>query len=129
MVLIIDTSRTSHIGIKIKQDQKTLADKKIAARFKQSERLLSNIYKILKQEGVDLFRVQEIQVVVTGETFTGLRIGVVTANALAYALGVPVRAVDGSGRVRKERIIQERGFHIASPEYNNPPNITTKNKD
>src|SRR6056297_972023 len=98
MVLSIDTSKTSSIGLKLKQGSKILADKKIAARLRQAEKLLPGIQQILEQEGLDISQVREIQVVVTGETFTGLRVGVVTANALVYALGIPIRAVDESGR-------------------------------
>ncbi len=106
-----------------------MADKKIAARLRQAEKLLPGIQQILEQEGLDISQVREIQVVVTGETFTGLRVGVVTANALVYALGIPIRAVDESGREKKKQIIQEKGFYIVFPEYQKPPNITTKYKD
>jgi|GEM_PF-4859888 len=46
-------------------------------------------------------------------TFSRVRLGVVTANALAWALGIPL-------------IVCGRRVRIAQPIYNAPPNITLK---
>ena len=51
--------------------------------------------------------------------FTALRIGVVTANALGYGLGIPVRGL--GGKVKSKRL---SGFDVTRPIYNRKPNIT-----
>lgn len=126
MTLVIDTSKTSWIKIKLKEGRETIVEDSVEAKLKQSEKLLSLISQTLKKGKLKLSDISEIRVVATGETFTGLRIGVVTANTLGYALGVPVRAVNSSGKEEKEQIIEEKDIQIVSPKYNKPPNIDIK---
>lgn len=106
MELYINTGSKSLIILELKQNKKIIARKEIAAPHRQSEKLLLNIDKILKDNKQKLSDLKDILVETRGEGFTSLRIGVVTANALAYAL--------------KDK------FKIARPEYSNLPNITLK---
>lgn len=127
MILIIDTSQTSSIEVKIKKGEKEeVIENKDEAEFKQAERLLPLISQTLEKADLELKDITEVRVVVTGETFTGLRIGVVTANALGYGLNVPVWAIDISGEKNKEQTLKQDDLYIVSPQYKKPPNITTK---
>ena len=59
-------------------------------------------------------------------SFTGLRIGLSVANALAYGLQVPIIAATGTGWSDKGRraLSQGKDEQVALPEYGSPPHIT-----
>lgn len=85
MKLLIDTSDNTKtiVGLDEKRLEKaTGADK--------SQQVLLLIDKILKDNGKVLSDLTEIEVVVGPGSFTGLRVGVAVANALAWALKIPV---------------------------------------
>ena len=58
-----------------------------------SRRLMPNIISLLKDCGLDLKGVEAIGVSLGPGSFTGLRIGVVTAKTLAQVLGVPISGI------------------------------------
>ena len=92
MKLLIDTSDREKILVGLKGKRFTSKAKEGA-----SQRLLPFIDEVLKQEGVSLKEISEIEVE-TGAglpagrqgSFTGPRVGVSVANALGWALGIPV---------------------------------------
>jgi hypothetical protein len=82
-----------------------------------------------------------IEVVNRGGTFTSLRIGVATANALGYALNIPVigigelkpaskkweHEVSKSKSPESESLkVRSQRFNLVAPEYDKEPNITLK---
>jgi tRNA threonylcarbamoyladenosine biosynthesis protein TsaB len=75
--------------------------------------------ELLAEQKLDWSDLGAIQVVNQGGSFTSLRIGVVTANALAYALGLPVTGTHGQP-------LQSEDYQIIEPEYSSQPNITCK---
>lgn len=77
---------------------------------------------MLKKAGVELKQLEKIRVVNKGGSFTALRIGVITANALGYALGIPVEGTAGAARRDKA------GFDVVEPVYEKEPNITVSKK-
>ncbi|MFH0923133.1 MAG: hypothetical protein V1825_00175 [Candidatus Falkowbacteria bacterium] len=123
MTLYINTTQSHNIEIAIKKGDKILAKKKFSAKFRQAEKLLPEIKKILDKSMLKLSDIGKIQVVNKGTdktSFTALRIGVVTANALGYALGVPVIGCRMSD-------VGCRKFNIVKPIYCKEPNITAHN--
>lgn len=116
MILYIDTTKDKTIEISLKKDGKDLFKKEIKADFDQAKKLLPVISKALKDSKAELIEISGIEVANKGGSFTSLRIGVVTANALGYALGVPVKAPFGEGK-------QESGFDVVEPFYDREPNI------
>ncbi len=116
MELYLDTSESSTIKIAIKKDDLVLFEKSLEAKYQQSEKLLIAIDDLLTKNNVKLVEIKKIIVKESGEGFSSLRIGVVTANALAYGLGIPVEGITGKS-------IELGSFNIVKPEYNSEPNI------
>lgn len=103
--LLIDTTQfdTAYLALKDKQG-KIIKEKKFAAGKKLSERLVLEIDKVVGSNPKNL---EAIEVKTGPGSFTGIRIGVAVANALGFALNIPVN----KGR-------------MAIPEYGREPNIT-----
>lgn len=122
MILAIDTTKNNIIAVSVKDGKKSVIKKKFASAHRQAEDLLPAIDKTLKAKGLKLAEIEKIQVANQGGSFTSLRIGAVTANALAYALGIEAKGMRG-----KEKKIGRRGkFRVVEPYYNAEPRITKK---
>lgn len=121
MVLYIDTNDKEIIVLQIIRDKEVLFQNKFKARFRQAEKLLAEIDKLLSKSKIKLKDLKTIRVENKGESFTSLRIGVITANALGFALGIPVETE--TGKVKKQK-----GFSVVKPEYSQEPNITVSKK-
>lgn len=122
MILCVDTTQNGKMEIALKKKGKVTARKIIATHRDEAEKLLAAIDKLLKVNKLMLKDIRGIEVKNVGGSFTSLRIGVVTANALGYALGVPVKSGNrdkGLG-IRKKKL----KFDVVNPIYNKGPNIT-----
>jgi len=122
MDLVIDTGNKKYIYIALKQGNKVLAEKKQTAERKQSELLLASIDKLLKNNNFKISDIDVIYVNPAGDSFSALRIGVVTANALGFALKIPVKVLNSS----EIGCLYNKNFNIVEPKYNKEPNITKK---
>lgn len=124
MTLSINTTHNDAVEIVLKRrDGLVMAKKKFKARFKQAEKLLPAIDKLLKANRLKLSDLSSIAVENSGGSFTSLRIGVVMANALAYALKIPVADSHGAGKTVKSG---RRSFKVIEPRYDREPEITAK---
>lgn len=117
--LFIDTVSQPGVRVAIKQADKLIAERFWAGDRQQAEQLLPGILELLTEQKLSWSDLSAIQVANQGGSFTSLRIGVVTANALAYALGLAVTGTDGQP-------LQIDGCQIVEPEYSGQPNITIK---
>lgn len=90
MLLIIDTSTKKSLIVMV--FTKGFVKKVFGANFDHSEKLLPEIFKLLKNRG--LKKVKKIVVISGPGSYTGLRVGIATANALGYALDVPVLGIN-----------------------------------
>ncbi|MEK7558195.1 MAG: tRNA (adenosine(37)-N6)-threonylcarbamoyltransferase complex dimerization subunit type 1 TsaB [Patescibacteria group bacterium] len=124
MILYIDTTKNDQVTIIVKDNGAEVVAKSFSAPRQQAERLLPEIDKLLKNKKIKLKDLEKIEIENSGGSFTSLRIGVVTANALGYSLGIPVVGFSGENKVIKNK--NSREFSIVEPIYNREPNITVK---
>lgn len=96
MILYIDTVLNDKILLALLKEKagsfKIISVKEIKAPRLQSEKLLPSIDTLLKKNNFSAKNIKKIIVNNHGGSFTSLRIGVITANALAFALKIPVLA-------------------------------------
>lgn len=85
MNLYIDTTKPLQATVKIN-------DKEIIKNYQtpQEQNILSAIDEILKTNSIELKDLKNIEVNPGPGSFTGSRVGVAIANALAFALNIPV---------------------------------------
>lgn len=119
MILTINTTVEPDILVSLNVKGKDIS-KRIAAPRQQAEKLLPLIEELLKDQKFDISEIKEIRVQNQGGNFTSLRIGVLTANALAYALGIKVKPLQGKG------VFDFKGGRAVKPEYEFEPNIGRK---
>jgi tRNA threonylcarbamoyladenosine biosynthesis protein TsaB len=119
MTLYINTVSSDELTVAVRDGAKTLAQKKIKAPRQQGEKLMPAIAALLKKYKIKLSDLKKVVVANRGGSFTSLRIGVITANALAYALNIPVLAeAPAAGRRKKF------GRHaLVEPLYDRAPDI------
>jgi len=124
MILYINTISADEIIIALYNKAKLIITKKIIAPRQQSEKLLPAIDKLLKSKKIKLTDLEKIRVENYGGSFTSLRIGVITANALAYALKIPVEASSEISKKNKKF----GAYSIVEPVYDREPNIGISKK-
>ncbi|MDB5185069.1 MAG: hypothetical protein JWN38_877 [Candidatus Saccharibacteria bacterium] len=95
-----------------------------------AETIHVKIRDLLADQSKELHDVAAIVVFQGPGSFTGLRIGIATANALADGLGVPVVAEMSDDWVGKGigRLLNGEADQVALPEYGAAPHITPQKK-
>lgn len=101
---------------------------KIKAPYQQSEKLLLAMEKLLKAK---IIKLKGIIVVIGPGSFSSLRIGLATANALAYVLNLPLIGIKKEQKKREEKLIEEgikkikkiKKFKQLLPFYGQAPKI------
>jgi tRNA threonylcarbamoyladenosine biosynthesis protein TsaB len=92
LILGIETA-TRTGGVAIFSDDGLLAEYTLNIEVTHSERLMATVDRVLTDTGISLRSIEGIAVSAGPGSFTGLRIGVSTAKALAWTTGLPVAAV------------------------------------
>jgi len=134
MILIINTADQKQVFIGLANKGKLVTKKKFQAQYQQAEKLLVEIDKLLKTQNSKLITLTGIVVVTGPGPFTALRIGVITANTLAWALKIPVTGIklaefeniDDLIKVSEERMKKANVGTIIEPFYGRESNITSK---
>jgi tRNA threonylcarbamoyladenosine biosynthesis protein TsaB len=124
MTLYINTVSHDEIIIALREGAKVLASKKIKAPRQQAEKLVPAIDALLKSQTIKLSALKKITVANCGGSFTALRIGVITANALAYALKIPVEA-EPKTSIKNKKF---GPYSLVEPVYDREPNIGISKK-
>jgi len=92
LALGIETS-TPTASIALMDDESLIAEVLFSGQMNLAEQLAPRIKELLVHEGVRLAGLDGIAVSLGPGSFTGLRIGVATAKALAHAVGLPLVGV------------------------------------
>ena len=134
MYLYLDTTERDSFQVSLVDKGKVLKHKTVLSVRQHSEKLLKAINGLLKAHGINApaftkegsrGRLKGIAVVKGPGSFTSLRVGVATANALAFALGVPARGVRPGFVLQKlDSLFKKKQNNIVLPEYGQPPHIT-----
>ncbi len=118
MILNIDTSDNENIKLSLQREDGKVFDLVEPAHRQQGEKLLPSLEKMLKKAKTKLSDIKEVRVANSGGSFTSLRIGVTTANALAYAVGASIGADGGE--------LKSGDFGVVAPLYDREPDIGGK---
>jgi tRNA threonylcarbamoyladenosine biosynthesis protein TsaB len=95
-VLAIDTSGTCALVALGEADGTLLTERRWPAGYRHGEELLTRLDEMLTASGTALTDLGGIVVGIGPGAFTGLRVGLATAKALARGLGVPIAGVPSS---------------------------------
>jgi len=131
MILVINTADSEQVFIGLIEDGRWKAKKKFKAKAQQAEKLLPEIDKLIKKFKAKLSGI----VVVSGPaSFTALRIGVVTANTLAWGFKIPIVSfkldefndLDDLAQKASSKLKRSRSEVVVKPFYGQGPNINKK---
>ena len=134
MILFINAADGKNIFIALAQGDSVIINKTVQAQYKQAEKLLPEIDKLLRLSKKKLNQLKGIVVVTGPGPFTALRIGIITANTLSWALKIPIVGLkltefdDNTDLITKGAIKFKKSSskNIIMPFYGKEPNITKK---
>ena len=92
-ILLIDTATTRAVIALGAPDGTLIEQRSWTAGYRHGEELLARIEGLLADRGVATAQLGAIAVGTGPGAFTGLRVGIATAKALAHALGLPIVGV------------------------------------
>ncbi|HXZ83501.1 MAG TPA: tRNA (adenosine(37)-N6)-threonylcarbamoyltransferase complex dimerization subunit type 1 TsaB [Acidimicrobiales bacterium] len=107
-VLAIETA-TIEVGAALVGADGPLAESRAPSRRRHAEMLAPAIESVVAAAGVALAAVDAVAVDVGPGLFTGLRVGIVAAKALGFALGIPLVAVRSTEVLRRGADATGRG--------------------
>jgi tRNA threonylcarbamoyladenosine biosynthesis protein TsaB len=112
------------------EDSHKLAYSIWQAHRQLAETIHVQIKELLESQGRSLDDVGGIVIFQGPGSFTGLRIGISVANALAYSLDVPIIATVGEQWIERgsKALAEGKNGRIALPEYGSLPHITLPKK-
>ena len=127
MILFIDSSDFHGLHFAVITDDVKSFSKEVA--FNENYKTNEFLQKFLKQNKIDLKKLSKIIVCSGPGSFTGIRVGVSLAQALGYALQIPVIAIPKS-KVPKD-LLKLKTLKLPSKltlHYGAKPNITKAKK-
>lgn len=122
MIILTIRADKEEAEIGIFDNYAELAYYKWQAHRQLAETIHIEIAKLLQKLGKNLTDIDGIVAYKGPGSFTGLRIGLAVANALAYSLERPIVAATGDDWVKQTtaRLKNSESDHIALPEYGAP---------
>jgi tRNA threonylcarbamoyl adenosine modification protein YeaZ len=91
LVLALDTSTVVNVGLA--RGERVLATATVADQMAHVEQLVPLVSECVDTAGIRMAELDQLIVGLGPGPFTGLRVGVVTAQVLSYALSLPLRGV------------------------------------
>lgn len=127
MTLLLHASSPT-IRIGLAEGDRIVAHEEFPTNRNLAETLADRIRQLFQTNRSQLHAVRNIVVHAGPGQSTSLRIGVTTANALAYALNIPVVGVSGEIRDLDDLLQQSLSAEppassIVTPTYEKPPHI------
>ncbi|OQA03740.1 MAG: tRNA threonylcarbamoyladenosine biosynthesis protein TsaB [bacterium ADurb.Bin400] len=95
MILYIDTTKTETRLALYSGNQSLIDEHTKEMKFSQSEELLPAIDQLLRRNHTSKDKLRALIVNQGPGSYTGVRVGVTTANLLAFGLNIPVLPVSG----------------------------------
>lgn len=130
MIILVLRTDKPEAELYLYDGQKKLAEIKWQAHLKLAETLNSKIEEILNKSSISLSDIEGLAIFKGPGSFTGLRIGMSVANALAYAQDIPIVARSSNHWLSESIKDLQTGSNdkTAIPEYGSPANITKPRK-
>lgn len=127
MTLLLHTS-SERIFLGISDAEFVLAHEEFPVGRDLAATLANRIRQFLEAHSYQLSAISSIVIHTGPGGFTGLRIGVTTANSFAYALGIPVIGVHGvvaglEGLLERSRGMSPAPSNLVVPAYGQGPRL------
>lgn len=129
LILTIRTDKPeSELGLF--NNDKQLAYKLWLAHRELAENIHEEIKQLLESQSQNMHAINGVVVYKGPGSFTGLRIGITVANALADSLAVPIVSATAEDWAVTgiAKLLNGLNEHIVAPEYGSEPNITLPKK-
>lgn len=126
MIILSIRTDKEEAEVGLYNEQAELAYIKWQAHRQLAETINAKIEELLNQSSNSLEGVGGIVCFKGPGSFTGLRIGLSVANALAYAQGIPVVAKSGKNWLESgiKDLLAGKNDHIATPAYGRPAAVS-----
>ena len=89
-ILYIDTTNSQQTVVELRRDNRRYTFNELTGFANKSQNVLPLIEKALRSQGWALKNITAIEINPGPGSFTGIRVGVSVANALGWALGIPI---------------------------------------
>lgn len=136
-ILLIDTTAPHSLWVAVAKGEISIARVHIAMRHATDrEQVLGAIEAVLRRAKLNRTDLNGVVVVQGPGPFTATRIGVTVANAIGFALHIPVAGVKAKHNLSSKKIISQGRVrlrrtsieHIVTPVYGSEPNISVSRR-
>ncbi|MFA5359128.1 MAG: tRNA (adenosine(37)-N6)-threonylcarbamoyltransferase complex dimerization subunit type 1 TsaB [Patescibacteria group bacterium] len=137
MILIINTTVSDRLMVGLAKRRKIIDRQGLVVGRSQAEKLLFLVDRVLKKNKIKFKDLKGVIVVTGPGGFSSVRLGVILANTMGYALDIPVIGLRYSKKYSSleelvadgiEILKDKSSFSMVHPFYNQKPNITTAKK-
>lgn len=130
MILCLRTD-ASEVAVNIYSNGSCVVERQVDMGKKLSDQLLSVIQEVCQDAGCSINDLEAIIVYQGPGSYTGLRIGISVANALAYSSDISIVGANGDDWITKGlrdvKSLKDR-FHPVVPIYGGAVHVTTPRK-
>lgn len=129
IVLFLRTDGSSAYAA-VSGDGKVLAEERWESGRQLARDLLGRIVSLLSSTDLTFGHINGIACFAGPGSFTSLRIGITTANTLAYANTIPIVSASGDDWISTciDRLMVGDDERVVKPLYGSEPNITPQKK-